>query len=226
MKLVNKVVLRMFLVGAVSIASQLEVLCQYRFGEYQSTYIPNNSIQISRALNARYNENLSVHNTNISMLNVLYDYELLPSEVESYNYYYKICNIISERGDYENLGSSIYDVYYSIEPIYRKYAPPSYSETCFDKMRDIENTATWICGYTFSDSFFSTIHFYRLGSEYFAVVTFNSSTMEGIHLAEGKKYIYCGLLLSDIDQFKYVDPLESSGQKFNRLIRNKRCNCQ
>ena len=214
------------LLVALQFSSIEHLYAQYRFGEYQSTVIPDYSIEISRTLNARYEENLKTHRSNRSMLNVLYDYQLTPEEVGIYNYCNGISKAVSNRGDYENLGADVNRVYNYLLPLYKKYNPYIYGESCFDKMKSVINEGVKVGGYYFYDTFFSSIDFYRISSEYFAVVTFNTNTQEGIHLAEGKKYIYCGLSLTDFDTFKYVDPIESNSQKFNRIIRNKRCNCE
>ena len=197
---------------------------QFHYQPYQSTYVPNNSVQISLELNKRYKENRNVRNLVLDYCRDLKKFELESFEISSINRVYENINYWDERGDYENATTDFITNYLLINPIYEKYHPNASYDLCADLMDDVLRECNYYTGLTFTSMFLNTVWFYYQGSKYYAIVEFNESYRSPNNLTKNRRYVYCGLTLQEVDEF-LKKSLETYGDKFHRLINPNECSC-
>jgi hypothetical protein len=198
---------------------------QYQWGEYQSTYTNPNSVQISLELNKRYEANKAIHIENISMYNFLLNYELTDNEKTLLDKCLTLLDAITGRGDYENLGTYINSLKESLLTIYTKYVLKVASRTCNEYITDVRTIGTWVSGYKFENVSFDNMHFYKVGDEFYAIVHYTSLQLN-MKLARGKKYVFGPLTESTVQAYKLAPVGETESERFARLVKVQRCDCE
>ena len=197
---------------------------QYRFSEYISTYVPNNSVEIALRLNKRYKENLNLRNTIVANANDLLKYELHWSEENKVKSVLSTIESWDNRGDYENAGEAFSSLYLKLYPLCQKYHPNIDYVICSDLIDYLNTDAVFFKGFTFESSCLSEVYFYEFQSAYFAEVYFKNDYASLDNLTKERGYVYCGLSLSEVEEF-VADGAESYGEKFHRIIKQHRCVC-
>lgn len=223
------------------------VVAQYQFREYQSTYTNPNSLEISSFLNGngkirrsdnnnsssqisyelgqKYYRNKEIHNTSIGYWNHLLNYELKSYEKAEFDKYGKLIDEVSERGDYENLTVSITQTYDYLSYLYTKYKMISSEITCNEVIKFLLQNGKWIAGYTFTGSEFDLIHFYSFEGDVYAVVRY-LYFQDNIKLARGMNYIYGPIPTTTLENYKYIAVGKSEDERFLQLIAANKCGCE
>jgi hypothetical protein len=91
-------------------------------------------------------------------------------------------------------------------------------------MNEIIDEGKYYTGLDFTSVFIKSVWFYSKGYQYYAIVEFNESYRAQENLTKNRRYIYCGLTLSEVDEFLILSN-ESYGDKFHRIIKPNKCRC-